>query len=70
MKRTQSIASVTCLYLCTLCAFQLVLERQLGTMQHGETVNKMCVSVCVCELERREGVGDKNRECDATAVAD
>lgn len=35
MKQMQSFASVTCLYLCTVRAFQLVLERELGMMQHS-----------------------------------
>lgn len=72
----QSVASVTCLYLCTVRAFQVVLDRELGIMHNKETEYKVCIFVClrVClrvgVKERGGGSRRRGRKCDATAVAD
>lgn len=59
MKLVQSVASVTCLYLCTVCAFLLMLKREFRVMQHRETVFKVCV--CVCVYKRKRGGGSRRR---------
>lgn len=50
MKRTESVASVTCLYLCDVCAFLAALEGELWMMQHTATVYE--VRLRVRERER------------------